>query len=425
MAIFEANTLEERRHRVVQAFGSHPPILLIGAGEPIPKPGGLDQVHPFTPHPEYYWLTGARRWGGVLAFDPQKGWTHFVRPVTAEERLWEGNPDAPEGTAVDGLAKWLRLRAGQKLTMLGSPIQDVASDPELTVVIGESLDEVRRKKDAAELEIIKLAVKATAAGHAKGREVIRPGVSERHIQIEMEAEMFRHGVDAMGYSTIVGAGSHAAILHFEPSKRIVKPDDLVLIDAGGAILGYTADVTRTYPAGHRFTPEQQAIYDLVLSSEAEGISKCRVGTEWHDVHHAAAKVLAQGLRDLGILKGEVDGLLDSEVIALFFPHGIGHMTGLGVRDVGGHAPGRDEIQRYCGARLRVDLPLEENFLMTVEPGIYFVPTLLDEPANRERFRNTVNWDVLDTWRPVGGVRIEDNVLVASDGPHVMTAEIPK
>ena len=213
--------------------------------------------------------------------------------------------------------------------------------------------------------------------------------------------------------------------YFEPGDRIVKSDDLVLIDAGGSIFGYTADVTRTYPAEERFTPKQQAIYDLVLAAESEGISKCRIGTEWHDVHRAAAAVLAQGLRDLGILKGEIDGLLDSGAIALFFPHGIGHMTGLGVRDVGGHAPGRGEVQPCCGVRVRIDFPLEENFLMTVEPGIYFVPAILDDPVKRERFQDSVDWESLNAWRSVGGVRIEDNVLITASGPHVITAEIPK
>ena len=425
MSIFEADVLDERRRRAAEALGSRPPSVLIGAGEPIHKPGGLDQVYLFTPHPEYYWLTGARRWGGVLAFDPQEGWTHFVRPVTTDERLWEGHPEALDGEDLAALPNWLKMRAGRKVAMLGSPIRGVESDQELTVTVRACLDGVRRRKDAAEIDLLELAVKATAAGHAKAHEVIQPGVSERYTQIEMEGEMFRHGADAMGYGTIVGVGSHAAVLHFEPGERVVEPDDLVLIDAGGAILGYTADVTRTYPAGDQFTPKQQAIYDLVLAAEVEGISKCHADTEWHDVHRAAARVLAQGLRDLGILKGEVDGLLDSEAIALFFPHGIGHMTGLGVRDVGGRAPGRDEVQRYCGAQLRVDLPLEENFLMTVEPGIYFVPALLDNAANRKRFHNAVAWHVLDAWRPVGGVRIEDNVLVTPNGPHVITAEIPK
>lgn len=425
MAIFEDDVLEERRRRAAKAFGSQAPTVLIGAGEPIPIPGGLDQTYPFTAHPEYYWLTGSQRSGGVLAYSQQKGWSHFVRPVTPMERLWEGNPEAPEGEDVAGLSEWLKQYGGARIAVLGTPIPGVKGDDELAADMRWRLDTVRRRKDSAEVELLGSAVKATAAGHAKAREVIRPGISERQIQIELEAEMFRQGADAVGYGTIVGVGSHAAVLHFEPGERIVEPDDLVLIDAGGAIFGYTADVTRTYPAEDRFTPRQQAIYDLVLAAETEGISKCCVGTEWHNVHRAAATVLAQGLRDLGILNGEVDGLLDSGAIALFFPHGIGHMTGLGVRDVGGHAPGRDEVQSCCGVRVRINFPLEEGFLMTVEPGIYFVPAILDDPEKRERFRDSVDWESLGAWRSVGGVRIEDNVLITANGPCVITAEIPK
>ena len=417
--------LKTRRRRTIQAFGNDPPIVLIGAGQPISRPGGLDQTYPFVPHPEYFWLTGTRRWGGVLAFDEQKGWTHFVRPITDDERLWEGSPNVIAGEDVARLSQWLRQRVDRRVVLLGSPVECVDSAPELTAIFRTRLDEVRRRKDAVELNLLELAVKATTRGHARAREVIQPGVSERRIQIEIEAEMFRQGAHNVGYGTIVGAGSHAAVLHFEPGERIVEPDDLVLVDAGGEISGYTADVTRTYPAGDQFTPEQQAVYDLVLAAQQEAISKCQVGTEWYDVHRAAAKILALGLRDLGILKGEIEGLLDSGAIALFFPHGIGHMVGLGVRDVGGYAPGREEGHRYCGVRLRVDLPLEENFLMTVEPGIYFVSALLDDPAKRERFRDRVIWDTLDAWRSLGGVRIEDNVLVTAKGPRVITASIPK
>ena len=425
MAIFKRDVLENRRRRVTEALGNHAPTVLIGAGEPISIPGGLDQTYPFTAHPEYYWLTGSQRSGGVLAYN-QGDWTHFVRPVTPTERLWEGNPDAPEGEDVAGLSEWLKHYGGAEIAVLGTPIPGVKGDDELAADMRVRLDTVRRRKDSAEIELLGRAVKATAAGHAKANEVIRPGISERRIQIELEAEMFRQGADSVGYGTIVGVGSHAAVLHFEPGDRIVKPDELVLIDAGGAISGYTADVTRTYPAEDRFTPRQQAIYDLVLAAESEGISKCCIGTEWHDVHRAAASVLAGGLRDLGVLKGEIDGLLDSGAIALFFPHGIGHMTGLGVRDVGGHAPRRGgEVQPCCGVRVRINFPLEENFLMTVEPGIYFVPTILDDPVKRERFRNSVDWYLLDDWRLVGGVRIEDNVLITASGPRVITAEIPK
>ncbi|MDA0747916.1 MAG: M24 family metallopeptidase, partial [bacterium] len=406
MALFSADILKKRQQQAERAFGENPPLVLIGAGNPISKPGGLDQTYPFIPHPEYLWLTGSTRWGGVLAFDPQQGWTHFVRPVTPQERLWEGDPEAPEGKDVAQLSEWLNTRSNHPIVVLGSPPETIEDNAERTTEYRTRLDSVRRIKDAEELALLKTAVHATASGHAKARETIRPGASERLIQIELEAEMFRNGAHSMGYGTIVGAGTHAAILHFAPGEQIVQPEDLVLIDAGGAVFGYTADVTRTYPAT-QFTPQQKDAYDLVMAMQQEAISKCHIGTEWHDVHRVAATVLARGLIDLGILNGNVDELLDTGAIALFFPHGIGHMVGLGVRDVGGRAPGREVGRRCCGVGIRVDLPLEENLLMTVEPGLYFVPAILDDPQRREEFKQSVDWDALESWRSIGGIRIED------------------
>ena len=424
MTVFENEVLEPRRLRASRAFGNEPPIVLFGAGKPVQIPGGQDQTYPFIPYPEYFWLTGSRRWGGVLVYDPQDGWKHFVRPVSQNERLWEGGVQTVEGEDVAELPGWLEQRSGRPVAVIGAAVDNVESDLQRAATLQTSLDETRRRKDGAEIELIKRAAAATAAGHARARETIRPGVSERRIRVELEAEMYRRGADDVAFDTIVGAGTHAAVLHFEPGARIVEPDDLVLIDAGAAISGYAADVTRTYPAGDRFTPRQQAIYDLVLAAQLEAISACREGVEWLEVHRAAAGVIALGLRDLGILGGNPDDLLDSGAISLFLPHGVGHMVGLGVRDVGGRAPGR-EVGVYCGIRMRVDLPLEAKFLMTVEPGIYFVPALLDDPERRERFDEMVNWDALEAWRAVGGVRIEDNVLITAADPRILTSGIPK
>jgi Xaa-Pro aminopeptidase len=423
--MFDTTTLDQRKQRVAANLGDDPPLILIGAGRPVAKPGGLDQTYPFSPHPEYYWLTGSRRWGGVLAFDAHEGWTHFVRPVDAAERLWEGDVASPEGTDIKELEAWLKARTGRPFAVVGGPGAGVKGDEATSADVKSRIDAARRPKDSAELELLRRAAQATTAGFTRAREVVKPGVTERAIQIEIEAEFFRHGADDVGYGTIVATGSHAAVLHFQPGEKIVGEEDVVLIDAGGAIAGYTSDVTRTFPAGERFNAEQQAIYDVVLAAQLAGIAKCHAGMEWRDVHRTAAAELAAGLRDLSILKIGVEESLDSEAIALFFPHGVGHMVGLGVRDVGGRALGREADRLYCGARLRVDLPIQEGFVMTIEPGIYFVPAILDDAQRRERFKNAVAWNHLERWRNVGGIRIEDNVLVRSGEPQVITAGIPK
>jgi len=429
MPIFENSVLLLRRKNAAAALGASGPLVLVASGEPLPKPGGLDQTYPFLPHPEYYWLSGSRRSGGVMAYEPGKGWKHFVRPADAAEILWEGRPEVPEGEDAAGLYDWLAARAGRPVALLGSPSAELASRvksvPALTAAAREQLDRVRRVKDAAEISLVAKAVAATAAGFRKARETIRPGATERQIQIELEAEMRRSGADGTSFGTIVGAGAHSAVLHFEPGERRVAENDLVLVDSGAEVSEYAADVTRTFPAGSRFTPEQQAIYDLVLAGQAAAIAKCRPGTDWHDAHRAAAAVMAGGLRELGILKGSTDSLLETGAIALFFPHGVGHMLGLRVRDVGGKLPERPEGRLCCGARVRVDMPVAEGFLMTVEPGLYFVPGMLDDAARREQFRTSVEWAALARWRPVGGVRIEDDVLITAHGPEVLTAEIPK
>ena len=429
MSVFDKTAIRERQRRAAAAFGNSGPLVLICAGEPITKPGGLDQTYPFLPYPDYYWLSGSRRSGGVLAYDPGKGWVHFVRQANEAERLWEGEPEVPEGEDVAALPGWLKARAGKSAVVLGdvsgiSPYS-VKTERGLRQTIQDKLDRVRRVKDQADLIWIGKAVDATRAGFQKAREIIKPGVNERQIQIELEAEMFRHGASGTSFGTTVGAGTHCAVLHFEPGSRVVKENDVVLVDAGAEIFDYCADVSRTFPAGNRFAMEQQAIYDVVLAAQLEGIARCRPGVEWHNIHRAAATVICQGLLDLGILKGSIEELLETEAVGLFFPHGIGHMVGLRVRDVGGAAPGRAEGCMCCGARLRVDLPIKKGFLMTVEPGLYFVPAILDNAERRVKHKNRVHWDVLERWRPVGGMRIEDDVLVTSGKPSVLTSAIPK
>lgn len=423
--MFDQSTIAARRERVATELHGVRAVVLFTSGAPIPKPGGLDQTYPFQPHPEYYWLTGSRRWGSLLALDPDDGWVHFVRPVDAAERLWEADVLPPPGRDAQELAAWLKQGNRNRIAVIGPPIPGLTSDNDLALQVQETVDCVRRIKDQAEIELLRDAARATAAGFRRAAEVIAPGASERAIQIEVEAEFFRQGADAVGYESIVAAGPHAAVLHSQPGDATVAADDLVLVDAGGAIRGYTADVTRTFPGAGQFTPEQQAIYDIVLAAETAGIRQCRSGVEWRDVHRTAAAELAAGLKELGILTVGVEASLDSEAIAMFFPHGVGHMVGLGVRDVGGRAPGRDAARRYCGARVRVDLPLQAGFVMTVEPGLYFVPALLDDSELRAKFRDSVAWDALERWRRVGGVRIEDNVLITDDEPQVLTADIPK
>jgi Xaa-Pro aminopeptidase len=254
--------------------------------------------------------------------------------------------------------------------------------------------------------------------------MIRPGVTERAVEIEIEAEFFRNGAQRTAYDTIVGSGPNSGVLHFMPTARACREGELVLIDAGAEVDSYACDVTRTYPAGGAFTPGQKDVFAVVDEARRNAIAKCRKGVEWREVHLGACLDIARGLAGMGILRGTAEGLLEQDAQALFFPHGIGHMLGLGVRDAGGALTGRRKSKRPGLRYLRVDLPLERGFVMTVEPGIYFIPALLQDAEKRKQYRDAVVWDRVDRMLDFGGIRIEDNVLVTDAEPEILTAAIP-
>jgi Xaa-Pro aminopeptidase len=409
----------QRQQRAASAWGSTDDIVLIGAGLPIPVPGGADQCFPFKPHPEYYWLTGRHREGGVLAYDPNESWTLFETPLSEGEQIWGGS-EAPVGRPVEKLDEWLKQRAGRNIRWLGVPKESTA-DEEFRI----KLTHARRPKDATEIALMEEAIRATAVGHEAARSLIKPGITERQLQIELEAAMFRAGADGLGYPTIVGSGPNSAVLHFAPTNRQVGKDEVVLIDAGGEVNGYTADVTRTHPANGAFTTDQQMIYDAVLLANEQVIEGCKIGTEWSELHKVAALSMAGSLQKMGLIRSSAQEAFDSELISLFFPHGIGHMVGLGVRDAGGAFPGRDGQCKVAGVAIRMDLPLEDGYLVTVEPGLYFIPALLRDEERRKKFQNVVDWKAIEPLIGKLGVRIEDNILVTTSGPRNLTEAIPK
>ena len=418
-----AEQIERRRGAVAADWNLGREVVLIGAGEPVAVPGRYDRTYPFRSHSEYLYLTDRERPGGVLAFDADAGWVDFVVPVSPEEMLWEGAPDRREGVPAEQLADWLAKRAGRPVACLGAPAGGVAPDERLTAELRRGLNRVRRRKDAVELDRMRAAERATRAGFAAVAPLLRAGRTEREVQIELEAEFFRNGADATAYDSIVGGGPNAAVLHFPPSARAFAPDDLVLIDAGAEYRGYASDVTRTYPVGGSFTAAQQELHALVNAAMEAAIARCTSGTEWRDVHWTAARVIAEGLLDFGLLRGSVDALVEERTVSLFFPHGVGHMVGLGVRDAGEVLPGR-EAGEDDFPRLRIDLPLEPGHVVTVEPGVYFVAALLDDPERRARHRDAVDWDRAASMLGFGGIRLEQNVLVTEDGYEVLTADIP-
>jgi Xaa-Pro aminopeptidase len=406
--------LQRRRLATAAAWDLHDGVVLVAAGDEIAVPGRGDRTYPFRAHSEYLYLTDRERPGGVLAFDPSEGWVEFVAPVTAEELLWTGlegdREGVPEGTRPLGE---LEAFVG------GRPVRGLGVTPEPDAELRDALIGVRRPKDDVEVERMRAAAHATRAGFAELVALIEPGRSERELQVALEAAFLRNGGDFLAFETVVAAGDHAAVLHFAPTGRALRDGELLLVDAGAEFRGYASDVTRTYAVGGAFAPEQALVYETVRQAGEAAIAACRPDVEWREVHRAAALVIADGLVDVGMLRGRRESLVESGAVTLFFPHGVGHMVGLGVRDAG---PASDETREPAPGlpRLRVDIPLAPRQAWTVEPGVYVVPALLA----RARGRDDVVWDRVDQLRGFGGVRLEQNVLIGDDGCEVLTAAVP-
>lgn len=428
---FDDPALVARRARIARSLELGDALLLVAAGEPIGIPGGQDRTYPFLAHAEYVALADRNEPGGVVAYDPREGdegWRDFAPAVTEEERVWEGREHAP-GTPLGELAGWLAARRGRAIAALGAALPGLRGDDASTLAVRERLTHARRPKDEVEIARMRRAAAATAAGFAAARDLLAArgpkGATERAMQVEIDAAFARHGADRPGYDTIVGFAERAAILHVAPSTRRAADNELILIDAGAELDRYCVDVTRTIgtPALDAARRELQRI---VLRAMRNAIAGCVVGAEWTDLHLGAARDMAEGLIGMGVLRGSADDAVASGATELFFPHGLGHLVGLGVRDASGRLPGRAPRRRPGIATIRCDFPLEAGYAITVEPGCYFIPALLADPERRRRHADRVDWRIVDALVAdrIGGVRMEDTIVVTAQGPENLTAAIP-
>lgn len=444
----DAKRLRERRDRVARSWQLDRGGVLVPAGAPIPI-AGTDQVHEYHAHPEHRYLVGETDPSSVLAFDPDEGWVLFAPQMSREELVWTNAPAGPgelgERSAIDAvepldrLRPWLERRRGEPLAVIGNddllhhperygleglPSLELAVDGEQTEQLRELVAEQRRAKDVDELALMRAAAAASVQGHLRGLRWAQAGTSERELQIEIEAEFFRNGGDRTAYGSIVGSGPNGAVLHFAPGGRVLGPGELVLVDAGAEVGAYASDVTRTFPVSGRFQGIQRDLYDLVYATQQEAIAGAVPGNEYKELHLAAAERIAAGLADLGILRGRPSDLVEADAHALFFPHGLGHMIGLSTHDAGGCLAGREPSDRFGLKYLRADLPLAPGYVVTIEPGIYFIRALLTDPQRRARYREMVDWERVDAMLDFGGIRIEDDVLITDDGNDVLSAALP-
>lgn len=439
--------LAPRREAISTTWDLQRGFVLIPAGLPIPIQG-TDQYHEFHAHPEFAYLAAAQTPGGVLTFDPNDGWRLFAPTASLEDRVWVGDGEDHAALAaatgldvqpIDRLGEWLERRRGEPAALLGNTdittraahygipnwrSLELPFDEELSARLSEQVAEQRRAKDPSEISLMRQAAEASRLGHLAAWRLARAGMDERRLQVELEAEFFRNGTLRTAYGSIVGTGSNGAVLHFSPTNRQLREGELVLIDAGAEIGGYASDVTRTFPVNGRFEGPQRDLYQLVLNVQRTAIGNAKPGVEYKDLHLAACEQMAAGLVDLGILRGSAKDLVDRDVHALFFPHGLGHMLGLSTHDAGGCLAGRTPSDRFGLKWLRADLPLQSGYVVTIEPGIYFIKALLTDPIRREQYRDDVNWERVDSLLDFGGIRIEDDVLITETGADVLSGGLP-
>ncbi|MGH8851731.1 MAG: aminopeptidase P N-terminal domain-containing protein [Casimicrobiaceae bacterium] len=390
-----------------------------------------DTHYPYRPDSHFYYLSGFPEAEAVVVLlaGPAEGDSRqilFCRDKNPEREIWDGfryGPDAareifgfdealPVGELPARLVEWSADRPAvftpigahptwdelitSTLNEVRNRVRTGVAAPDVVIDVRAALSAMRLTKDEHELKLIRRAAEISCGGHRRAMARARPDWYEYQVEAELMHEFLRSGAQAVAYPSIVASGPNACVLHYRDNNRQMQPGDLLLIDAGCEYEGYASDVTRTFPVCGKFSGPQKDIYELVLAAQLACIDAVAPGRPFHDYHEVAERVLAQGLIDLKLCEGSLDGVLESGAYKPFYMHRAGHWLGLDVHDVG--------LYRINGA----SRPLEPGMLLTVEPGCYIRPG--DQVP--EDF-----WDI--------GVRIEDDVLVTASGNENLTAAAPK
>lgn len=263
---------------------------------------------------------------------------------------------------------------------------------------------MRLVKSSAEIAMMRRAAKISAMAHNRARQVARPGVYEYQVQAEIEHIFRKEGGIGIAYPSIVASGANACILHYIENDRQMEEKELLLVDAGCSYGYYNGDITRTFPVDGKFTPEQKALYEIVLEAQLQAIAEVQPGKPYNEFHDIAVCVIVQGLLDLGLLKGDLAEIIAKEQYKPFYMHRTGHWLGLDVHDVGVYKHDEETWQNFT-----------PGHVVTVEPGIYISPQI--EPAEGQP-------EIPDRWKGIG-IRIEDDLLVTADGHEILTSDVPK
>jgi Xaa-Pro aminopeptidase len=418
---------QRRRRELMAQMEANSIAILAAAPE---RTRNRDVEHPYRQDSDFWYLSGFPEPEAVMVLLPGREhgeYVMFCRERDRTREIWNGYRAGPEGAVegygaddafpisdIDEILPGLvegRTRvyydigrdAGFDQRLMGwvntirEGVRTGAQPPGEFVALSHLLHDMRLFKSAAEVQVMKKAASISAGAHVRAMRAVRPGMYEYQLEAEYLHEFLRHGARSPAYPSIVGGGANGCILHYIENSARLKDGDLVLVDAGCELENYASDITRTFPVNGRFSGEQKALYELVLASQQAAIQATHPDNHWNVPHDAVVRLLTEGLVDLGLLKGEVDELIDTQAFQRFYMHRTGHWLGLDVHDVGDYRVQGEWRQ------------LEPGMTLTVEPGLYIAP---DD-------------DTVDVrWRGIG-IRIEDDVLVTSNGCDVITHEVPK
>ncbi|HJX88879.1 MAG TPA: Xaa-Pro aminopeptidase [Pyrinomonadaceae bacterium] len=388
-----------------------------------------DTHYRFRQDSDFFYLTGFEEPESiaVIKHDQEPHYTLFVRPRDPEREIWDGRRAGVEGakknfganesfpiiefdeklqSLLDG-ADTLYYRLGVNRDLDETIVREISRmralnrkpihPPQTIVDPATIIHEMRVLKSPDELELMQRAADIAAEAHVEAMKAARPGMQEYEVEALIERVFRQHGAAAPAYTSIVGAGANATVLHYINNDGVLGDGELLLIDAGAEYKGYASDITRTFPVNGRYTKPQREIYDLVLKAQMSCVEMVRPGTTHDQLKQHSIEVLTEGMVELGLLQGKPSELIKEKKYEKFYMHGLGHMLGIDVHDVGRY---------YYGAESRA---LEPGVVMTVEPGIYVSPDTKDVPSQYLGI----------------GIRIEDDVLCTSNGPRVLTSKVPK
>ena len=419
-----------RRRNLMRQMGPDSIAILPGAREVIRS---RDTHYPFRQDSNLHYLCGFPEPDAVLVLIPGRSQGEFILFVRDKDRareIWDGFRAGPEGAMqdydaddafpigdIDDILPGLIEGRDKIFYSMGahpdfdksllswinhirSQSRSGALPPGEIIDLEHMVHEMRVIKSAEELKVMRKSAKISADAHVRAMQVCKPGMYEYQLQAAIEHEFADRGATGPAYSSIVGGGANACVLHYIENRAPLNEGDLVLIDAGSEYQGYAADITRTFPVGGKFSKEQRALYDLCLEAQLAAIELCRPGRRFHEPHEATVEVITRGLIKLGLLKGTLESNIETGAYRDFYMHRAGHWLGLDVHDAGDYkVDGSNSEWRE----------FEPGMVTTIEPGIYV---------------HADNKKVPKAWRGIG-IRIEDDVAIRKGEPEVLTHAVPK